>query len=91
METIDDTQLRALARKRIEFRIHFIVFCVTIGALWIIWLFTGRGYLWPVWPASIWGIGLVFHYLFDYRTSKFLSEDEEYRKLKNRQRGHIAC
>jgi hypothetical protein len=31
-----------------------------------------------------WGIGLVFHYVFEYRSSRFLSEEEEYQKLKTK-------
>jgi hypothetical protein len=45
-------------------------------------LLTGKGYIWPVWPMIGWGIGLVFHYMFEYRSSRFLSEEEEYKKLK---------
>jgi hypothetical protein len=52
--------------------------------LWAIWFLTtdGNGYMWPVWPTGGWGIGLLFHYLFEYRSSRYLSEEEEYRKLK---------
>lgn len=77
-----DNQLRQLARKRVEFRSHLIVFCVTIGGLWLIWYFTGAGYMWPLWPMIGWGIGLIFHYVFEYRSSRLLSEEEEYKRLK---------
>ena len=80
----NDSQLHELARKRVEFRSHLIVYFVTISALWIIWYFTGSVYLWPVWPMVGWGIGVFFHYIFDYRSSRFLSEEEEYRKLKKK-------
>jgi hypothetical protein len=82
MQTSTDTQLRQLAHKRVEFRSHLVVYCVIIGALWFIWFITGEGYLWPVWPMVGWGIGVVFHYLFDYRQSGFFSEEMEYEKLK---------
>lgn len=82
MQTPSDNQLHELARKRVDFRAHLIVYLVTIGALWIIWYFTGHGYLWPIWPMAGWGIGLIFHYVFDYRSSRLLSEEEEFRKLK---------
>jgi hypothetical protein len=35
-----------------------------------------------------WGIGVVFHYMFDYRTARFLSEEEEYKKLKKEMEEH---
>ena len=77
-----DTKLHELARKRVEFRIHLVVYIVTNTALWMIWFFTSRGYPWPVWPMACWGICVVFHYLFEYRPARFFSEEEEYRKLK---------
>lgn len=83
MQTLTETQLRELARKRVDFRIHLTVYLVINSILWLIWYLTGQGYLWPVWPTLGWGIGVVFQYLFDYRSSRFLSAEEEYRKLKN--------
>jgi hypothetical protein len=88
MQTPTDTQLRELARKRVDFRRHLIVYGIVNGALWMIWFVTGQGYLWPVWPMAGWGIGVLFHYIFDYRTSGFLSEEEEYTKLKKEIEGH---
>lgn len=82
MNSPTDTQLRELAHKRVEFRTHLIVYCVIISVLWIIWYVNGGGYLWPVWPMAGWGVGVTFHYLFNYRPSRFLSEEEEYKKLK---------
>ena len=82
MQTYTDTRLREIARKRVEFRIHLVVYCVVNTALWLIWFVTSRGYMWPAWPMCIWGTGLVFHYLFDYSTYRFFSEEEEYTKLR---------
>lgn len=88
METPTDNQLHELAHKRVEFRSHLIVYFVVNAALWMIWYFTGRGYMWPIWPLGGWGIGLIFHYMFEYRTSKYLSEEEEYKKLKREMEEH---
>ncbi len=82
MKTLTDRQLHELARKRVDFRSHLLVYCVVNAALWLIWWLTGSKYPWPVWPMAGWGIGVIFHYVFDYRPSRFFSEDEEYRKLK---------
>lgn len=84
MQTPTDTQLRELAHKRVEFRTHLVVYGIINAALWLIWYFTGQGYKWPVWPMAGWGIGVLFHYLFEYRSSRLLSEEEEYKKLKNK-------
>jgi hypothetical protein len=88
MQRLTDTQLRQLAHKRVEFRSHLIVYCVMNTALWVIWWFTGHGYPWPMWPLVGWGVGLLFHYLFDYRAASFFSEDEEYEKLKRQEGQH---
>lgn len=82
MQTFTDQQLHELARKRVEFRSHLIVYCVINAILWLIWFLTGQGYIWPIWPTAGWGVGLIFHYLFEYRSSRLLSEEEEFQKLK---------
>jgi len=82
MTALNDTQLRQLAHKRVEFRSHLVVYIVINTSLWIIWYATGGNYPWPVWPLVGWGIGLFFHYVFDYRSSRIFSEQEEYERLK---------
>lgn len=82
MQIPTDSQLHELARKRVDFRRHLVVYFIVIGVFWLIWYVTGGGYLWPVWPMAGWGIGVIFHYVFDYRSSRLLSEEEEYRRLK---------
>jgi hypothetical protein len=82
MQIVNDNQLRELAKKRVDFRRHFAVFCIMNSALWLIWWFSGQGYVWPIWPLAGWGVGLLFHYPFEYRPSKFFSEEDEFKKLK---------
>lgn len=82
MQALTDNQLHELARMRVEFRRHLVVYFVIIGILWMIWFLTGQGYIWPIWPMAGWGIGVIFHYMFEYRFSPFLSEKDEYNKLK---------
>ncbi|KRB59580.1 2TM domain-containing protein [Flavobacterium sp. Root186] len=45
------------------FRIHLLVFVLSIPAIWIIWFLTDRTYLWPLWQTGAWMVGLLFHYL----------------------------
>lgn len=82
MQPLTDNQLHELARKRVDFRRHLVVYFVVNATFWIIWYITGQGYPWPVWPMAGWGIGVIFHYIFEFRSSSFLSEEEEYQKLK---------
>lgn len=88
MKSLTDPQLHQLARKRVDFRTHLVVYFATNAALWIIWFVTGQGYAWPVWPMVGWGIGVFFHYMFDYRSPGFLSEQEEYKRLKKEMEEH---
>jgi hypothetical protein len=84
MQTYSDEQLREIAHKRIDFRRHLVVYIIIIGALWVIWAFTGQHYPWPMWPMIGWGIGLVFHYIFDYRSARMFSEEREFERLKKK-------
>ena len=89
MQALTENQLRELAKKRVEFRAHLLVYVLVNSLLWIIWFVSGGGYPWPMWPLAGWGIGVMFQYLFDYRSSRFLSMDEEYKKLKRKMEEHM--
>ncbi len=54
------------------FRIHLLVFALTVPVIWLVWLCTGNTYPWPLWSTSAWAIGVLFHYLgvFVFRKSK---------------------
>ena len=41
---------------------HATTYLVVIALLWLIWLVTGAGYPWPVWPMLGWGIGVLGHH-----------------------------
>ena len=60
MQTLSDTQLHELARKRVDFRRHLTVYLIINATLWLIWSVTGQGYIWPIWPMAGWGIGVLF-------------------------------
>lgn len=61
---MEDT-LEELARKRVQARTGFLVHAamyLTMNAgLVIIWLLSGRGYPWFMWPLLGWGIGVLAH------------------------------
>jgi Domain of unknown function (DUF1707)/2TM domain len=37
-------------------------YLAVIALLWVIWLVTGAGYPWPVWPMLGWGVGVAGHH-----------------------------
>ena len=54
------------AKKRVQFKIHLVVYVGVNLLLLIINLSTPGDYLWVKWPILGWGIGLVFHALNVY-------------------------
>jgi hypothetical protein len=62
----DDNQaLRAQSLKRLEDRrglmAHALAYLSVNVLLVAIWLATGAGFFWPLFPLFGWGIGLAFH------------------------------
>lgn len=53
----------ALISPKRGFRIHLLVFLLTIPAIWFIWYLTNSSYPWPIWNSLAWGTGILFHYL----------------------------
>ncbi len=82
----EEESLRKVARERVEFKRHLVVYIVIIGFLGLINLLTSRHFPWFLFPAGGWGIGLIFHFLSAYGPlGGTMSEEKEYQKLKNKQ------
>ena len=82
-----DPQLWEMARKRADFKRHFVIYLIVNVFFWALW-FLGddrdhRGLPWPVFPGVGWGIGIVFHYLGAYQWPQENSVEKEYEKLIN--------
>ena len=45
----------------IGWRMHLVSYLTVIVGLWLIWVLTGAGYPWPIWPMLGWGLGLFGH------------------------------
>jgi Domain of unknown function (DUF1707)/2TM domain len=41
---------------------HARTYLAVIALLWLIWLVTGAGYPWPIWPMLGWGVGVIGHH-----------------------------
>lgn len=80
-----DADRRQAAIKRLEakrgFGIHLVVYLLVNALLVVIWLMTGRGYFWPIWPIAGWGIGLAAHCWMTY-SRKPISEDDIRREME---------
>jgi uncharacterized protein DUF1707/2TM domain-containing protein len=49
----------AAARPRLDDQAR--TYLAVMALLWLIWLVTGAGYPWPIWPMLGWGIGVAGH------------------------------
>jgi len=49
----------AVPRPRLDGQLR--TYLVVIALLWLIWLVTGAGYPWPIWPMLGWGVGVAGH------------------------------
>ncbi len=65
MTTIDPTEPRAAALKRLnerrDFASNIVAYVVVNLALIAVWYFTGKGYFWPAWILGCWGMGIILH------------------------------
>ena len=82
---MEDEKLLKIAKERVEFKRHLVVYIVGIGFLGLINLITSRQFPWFLFPAGGWGIGLIFHFLSVYGPlSESMSIEKEYQKLKKK-------
>jgi len=88
-DAMEEERLRKIARERVEFKRHLVVYIVIIGFLGLINLLTSRQFPWFLFPAGGWGIGIIFHFLSAYGPlGGAMSEEKEYQKLKKKQEQH---
>ena len=72
----------AYVRKLKGFYIHAAQYAIIITGLAMINLITSPQYLWFLWPAFGWGIGLAFHGMRVFSRIPFLNADWEKREVE---------
>jgi hypothetical protein len=85
MENRESKYIRA--KERVEelkkFYGNLTSYIVVIGVLALINYYTNNWrYMWFLWAAFGWGIGLVFHALRTFNLNPFFSKDWEERKIR---------
>lgn len=85
-----DPHLWDLAKRRASFKSHLTIYLIMSAFFWLLWYFTGgtrHGEMlpWPIWPMAGWGIGVAFHYVSAYVSTKDNAVEREYEKLKKQQ------
>ncbi|HET6532336.1 MAG TPA: 2TM domain-containing protein [Actinoplanes sp.] len=79
-----DTALRQLAvtqlRKKRDLQAHVIAYVMVNLFLNGIWLLTGAGFYWPMFPLFGWGIGVAFH-IWDVYAPEKPTEEQVRREM----------
>jgi hypothetical protein len=75
MDQISEEQgLRDLAIQRLKkqhnFRAHLLIYTLVNAFLVAIWVVTGHGFFWPIFPIVGWGIGVVMNAWDVYRSDE---------------------
>ncbi len=65
---------------------HFITYGAVMGLLLAINLFVSPEYLWVMWPALGWGIGIIAHGLGVFEIFSFFGPEWEKKQIKKRLR-----
>lgn len=80
-----DEEVRKLAKKRVDFKRSIGAYVIVIPILAVINFLTSWEFLWFLFPAVCWGIGLIIHALSAYGPWHGTgSVDKEYQKLKEK-------
>jgi len=58
---MNETQVREHVHKLRRFYTDVLVYVVVNIGFILIWVVSGGGYFWPIWPIIGWGIGLGIH------------------------------
>lgn len=83
MVTNDARREQAVKRleSRQDFRKHLTVYVLVNSLLVVVWLATGAGFFWPIWPILGWGIAVVLHGWSLYG-GKPITEDDIQREMQ---------
>jgi len=83
-----DEEIWQTAKARVAFKWSLASYIIVNSFLIGVWYFTSGNmrYFWPIWPILGWGIGITFQYINAYQSNKFNSVENEYNKLKNKEK-----
>jgi transcriptional regulator with XRE-family HTH domain len=80
--TADEALALAHVRKLKGFYFHLMLYGLVISFLVVVNLTTYHRYLWVIWPALGWGIGILFHGLRVFDKVPFLNGEWERRQVE---------
>lgn len=82
--TTPNPTLMKVARERVNFKAHLIIFILGNVLLWLLWILLyyifSVTFPWALFPTLIWGVALLYHYFVVYKwNEKWIAK--EYNKL----------
>jgi hypothetical protein len=84
-EPLREQATKQLKKKR-DLQAHLIAYVIVNAFVVAIWIATGHGFFWPIFPILGWGIGVIFHVWDIYRGEP--TEDEISREISKMTRRH---
>ena len=89
----EEKALYGKAKKRVQFKVHLMVYILTNAILWLFYSFVFRpiedvqdaALRFVLFVSLVWGIAVLAHYLIVYKWGKRYVE-KEFRKLKKERR-----
>ncbi|MDO6567703.1 2TM domain-containing protein [Alteromonas sp. 1_MG-2023] len=73
-------QVRAIK----SFYSHLVTYLIVISLLFVLNLATNSSYIWAIWPAFGWGIGILSHGLSAFEVINFFGANWEKRQIEKR-------
>ena len=81
-----DSELREMAKKRVDFKKHLMGYFVINVFLFLLNMWFSPEHLWFQWPAALWGFFVVVHGVQAYFLNEAGMEEAEFKKLKASQK-----
>lgn len=78
-----------LAHRRRQFVQHVVPYVLVIGFLFIINMLTSPGFLWFLFPALGWGLGLAFHAWNAFGVTEGPEFEEQFEQWRQQHRGRL--
>lgn len=69
------------------FYTHLIIYAAVVGSLLVINLLRSPDRFWAIWPATGWGLGVIFHGLNVFEVFSLFGADWEKRQIEKRMEG----
>ncbi len=83
---LDAAKEKWIRRHRREFFSHLTTYAIINGFLVFVYMMSGGGYFWPIWPMMGWGIGIAFHFVNTFFVAEEVIERGAWKLLRRRQR-----